>query len=195
MHIYLKWLVGILGTILLGAIGSGVWDLILSDFFSWLGGVVLNLVSSMSQSYLDSLYEDIWRGEEYLFLKEIFSVTFVTYLMVPMLFILSRGWLHTKRSSSDKKRISSLYVFAIMGFSVLVMLTIKVWETGFSSKTASVLSANIIIVRPHVSELDSIKLEAQLKAINNQEKAINIRRAIEKIAADKDIKIHNMNFI
>jgi hypothetical protein len=49
-------LIGILGTILLGAIGSGFWERVLSPFLSYLSGILTTALSNASKRYSDSLY-------------------------------------------------------------------------------------------------------------------------------------------
>src|SRR6266446_2247870 len=55
----LKWLLGLLGTILLGAIGSGVWQGLLGPALHSLRNWVLDLASLGFRSYKDALYRQI----------------------------------------------------------------------------------------------------------------------------------------
>ena len=174
MNKYIKWIIGIIGTILLGAIGSGVWEWILSDLFSWIGTFVLSTMSSISQVYLDSLYKDIWKGAEYSYLKEIYVFTFVLYLMMPVLFILARRRCRkTKQKEKPEinkdKKPPSLFLLLIFISILTVMLTIKIWETTFSVQTASVFRANIEIIAPYISQKDTLSIMSPLKStkLNN----------------------------
>ncbi len=57
-----KWVIGILGTILLGALGSGLWDLILRDFFAWIGRFVLTGLTLGFTSIREGFYAEIAQG-------------------------------------------------------------------------------------------------------------------------------------
>lgn len=53
----IKVVLGILAAILLGAIGSGVWEKVLSPSISYIGKFVTSTISSLSSSYSDSIYK------------------------------------------------------------------------------------------------------------------------------------------
>ena len=194
MNKYTKWFIGIIGTILLGAIGSGVWDWILSGFFSWLGVSLLSIASGISQAYLDLLYKDVWRGAEYSYLKEIHVLTFVIYLMMPVILFFSRSARKTKKTNEPKK-LPNLYVLVVLVSALAITLTIKVWETSFSVRTASVLTANINIVKPYIINEDAMKLESMLYRVKDQKSAVKLKNSIEKVADEHGADIHSMDFI
>src|SRR5437868_15179640 len=62
MSTRVKWIVGIIGTIVLGALGSGLWDLCLRDFFVWSGHGILTLITLGIGSVRDSVYFEIAKG-------------------------------------------------------------------------------------------------------------------------------------
>src|SRR4051794_11362648 len=62
MSTRVKWIVGIIGTIVLGALGSGLWDLCLRDFFVWSGHGILTLITLGIGSVRDSNYIEIAKG-------------------------------------------------------------------------------------------------------------------------------------
>jgi len=191
LRTYFKWFLGIVGTVLLGAIGSGVWDWILSGFFSWLGASLLSIAGGISQTYLDLLYKDIWKGPNYAHLKEIYILTFVIYLMMPVLLVFSRK----KRKVSKSKKPTNLIALLFLSASLAVMLTIKIWETTFTVKAASVLKANIFIVKPNISSEEYFNLESMLYSVKDEKSAIELKDSIVSISEKKNIKIHSMDFI
>jgi hypothetical protein len=195
MNKYIKWIAGVLGTILLGAIGSGVWDWVLSDAFSWLGNFVLTTGSSLSQTYLDSLYQDIWKGSSYSYLKEIYNLTFVIYLMLPFIMVLARKKRLETSKTNKPKKAPNKYKLAIMICAIGVMLVIKVWETTFSVKSATVLQANISIITPYISTEKALELNSLLNSVDSQKKAITLKEAINSLANENNVKIHTMEFI
>ena len=56
MNNFFKLIIGGIATIILGAIGSGVWEKLLSPLLSSIGGSISSFLSSVSTSYSDSLY-------------------------------------------------------------------------------------------------------------------------------------------
>jgi hypothetical protein len=57
-----KWPFALLGTILLGAIGSGVWDLVFKPSFSWLAEALLNIATLGLTTIRDQMYAEIAKG-------------------------------------------------------------------------------------------------------------------------------------
>src|ERR1035437_392134 len=53
---------GFLGTILLGAVGSGFWELGLKPVFQWLGRILLTAVTLGSNTVRDDIYKEAGKG-------------------------------------------------------------------------------------------------------------------------------------
>ncbi len=59
---YLKWIIGVFGTIILGAIGSGLWDLVLKSLWFSMSKFFLEIISSIFSSFKSATYKDISKG-------------------------------------------------------------------------------------------------------------------------------------
>jgi len=57
-----RWLLGIAGTVALGAVGSGLWDVMLKPSFWWLGRWLLTIVTLGLSSVKDGIYRDVAKG-------------------------------------------------------------------------------------------------------------------------------------
>jgi hypothetical protein len=57
-----KWLLAVCGTLLLGAIGSGIWDAIVKPVLPWLAELLLNVATLGLKGLRDSIYVEIARG-------------------------------------------------------------------------------------------------------------------------------------
>jgi hypothetical protein len=57
-----NWIFGIIGTIMLGAIGSGLWSLLLEPSLSWVARGTLTLATLGISSVRDNVYQDIAKG-------------------------------------------------------------------------------------------------------------------------------------
>src|SRR5208283_2627734 len=62
-----KLMVGIVVTIFLGSIGSGLWDRMLSHVFDWSLTLFLTVISRVFRSYVDYIHEDIGKGAHEIF--------------------------------------------------------------------------------------------------------------------------------
>src|SRR5262245_29883165 len=62
LHQIRKYILWLLGMVLLGAIGSGAWERILSPLLTYLSGAALRAIGSVSESFKDSIYYDAAEG-------------------------------------------------------------------------------------------------------------------------------------
>ena len=59
---YLKYAVALVGTIVLGAVGSGVWERLGSKFFDWIARSIITFVNALIGTYKDSIYREAALG-------------------------------------------------------------------------------------------------------------------------------------
>ncbi|MDT8419964.1 MAG: hypothetical protein RQ754_06000 [Desulfuromonadales bacterium] len=82
----LAWIAGILGTIFLGALGSGFWNLILGPLVSKLGNVVVRISSLGIKSLKDKLYYEASKGHKNHLLKITTFLIFV-FIFTPLMYV------------------------------------------------------------------------------------------------------------
>jgi len=191
---YVKWALGILGTILLGAIGSGVWEWILADLFSWLGNSFISIASTFSKVYVDSLYKDIWKGAEYSYLREIYVITFVIYLMLPLIILRIRIRKPNKKTDTNNKA-QKKFILGVLIAALIFTLTIKIWETNYTVDTAKTLIANISILAPNIDPEEIKILKSEFNMVKDREAVHSLKDKIDKLSNDNQIKIHDMDFL
>jgi hypothetical protein len=155
MNKFFKVVLGVLATIVLGAVGSGLWERMLGPFLDWLTRSTIGLYASAVGTYRDSIYENAAKG-----LHEEHSLVVHTLIiaMIPLLyyFLLRRHPTET-RDPNDPIR---LFMRSRKGYWVIMFLTIIVFfGTVFTSlrirhinETITYSLASIEIVRPFVGE-------------------------------------------
>lgn len=57
-----RWILAILGTIVLGALGSGLWEVLVKPGLAWAGGAVLTISTLGLDSLRDQIYADVAIG-------------------------------------------------------------------------------------------------------------------------------------
>lgn len=197
---------GILGTITLGAIGSGIWDRLLSDSTESIIGVLVSFFSFFSESYMDFLYRDV--GD---ILKEIFSMPQYTisksiFLFSPILLIFlvlrnkrRRQIAQTGSQDENKSLISKILnslpstkvdyfwiVFSIFSLLLFISSTIKDFNTYNS---ALYIEKSIEVLAPHISNQDVLLLRAEFRMIDNFEKFKEMDLKLKSIAKDAKISL------
>ena len=100
-----------LGTIFLGAIGSGLWDAFLRDFISLLAFALLKLIGSVYSGYLDGLHANIAKGcvDRFSALPYVLIVTFICIF----------PWMAIRMLRHQVQSISAQYVKPTQTFEVI----------------------------------------------------------------------------
>lgn len=108
---YTRIFFGIVATIFLGAIGSGVWEKFLSPVSSSTTTFIASLFSSLSDSYANSLYENVGKGSTgvigilvlnpYTFIQLLLMTTPLIALISETVLFIKISKLHTKRNYDE----------------------------------------------------------------------------------------------
>ncbi|TBT44713.1 hypothetical protein D5E78_30500 [Vibrio parahaemolyticus] len=159
------------GTILIGAIGSGVWEKLLSPLLNYLLGGLTYFLSSMSKSYEDSIYATAstisYEGQ---------SVVIVVFgVMILSLFCIFSA---TKSlpNSFLAKAINSVLSTYVKGWSgVVVGVSLLIFSIFLLSNQSSVFKIrkysikSMHIVRPYIGEESYYKLYSDYLLMKNKD--------------------------
>lgn len=85
----LRTTLGVLGAILIGAIGSGVWEHILRPSLSWTRDSVLNVASLGIEAFKDDIYREIAQGFREAASRRIYSRVILLYVTFYMLILVA----------------------------------------------------------------------------------------------------------
>ena len=156
MNRIFKLLLGIVATIFLGAVGSGLWERFLGPALDWLTRSTVGLFASAIGSYRDSIYESAARGFHEAQALALYSI-FI--LMLPLIYLLLLRQHPTLRRStpSDPTRA---FVRSPRGFWLLAAITFAVTIGAFFAtlrlrhinETITYTLGSFEIVRPYVGE-------------------------------------------
>ena len=82
-----KAILGILATIILGAIGSGLWEIALSPLFKLIVNSVVDFFSSISISFENSIYTKVGDGNKDVFVHLFFNIIYPIFIVFPMIYL------------------------------------------------------------------------------------------------------------
>ena len=168
--------VAVLGTLVLGAIGSGVWDRIGGPLFDVFTRLLIGGLDLITRSYKDSIYQEAAYG----FQETSSSFIHQQFLgMLPILYffiILRHPWLKEKMPRNGNSRVKD-FLKSPRGFYFISVVTVVVFITCFVSMTrlayvrAVVTYAQTTIQRlaPHIDEQEEEELLARLRSVRNAE--------------------------
>lgn len=200
----------ILGTILLGAIGSGIWDWVLADALSYVGIAVLRLFSAVFSGYLNSLYKEVGQGPMYPMLLSLFIMSFMLIVIFPAGAIMvvnkkinklakQKCEPDDKPKSVDEKleKATKLFKFGLLPTYgiLLVFVTLQIWQVLYSNSASSFVERSIDILSPYISETERIVLISEYRSISNSDDFYKIENKLNDLALKNAIKLPKFSSI
>ena len=183
---------GIVGTIILGAIGSGLWERLLGPFLDWLTKFTIGLYASVIVTYSDSIYENASKGFHEYHSRSLYSILIS---LLPMLYFLLLMRHPTQRGKTE----DGLKVFLLSrnGYWFIFALAIAVtFGSLFSglrlrhiNETITYSLASLEIIRPTVGEVKYIELRSRYYSMRTTSEFRSLNREITEAAIVKNRKL------
>ena len=177
--------------ILLGAIGSGFWDLFLKDFFEYVLNLLVVIADKIFIGYADSLYDDVGRGQT------IHLLTITPIILISIIII--APWIFTFRLffpyvDEDKTLIETStkamkYISLIAAISILVLYGSVFFDSAYTLKTANYIEQSIEIIRPAIDDKKHILLRSKYRSIDTFDEFKSLYLELQEIANTADKKL------
>jgi hypothetical protein len=150
----LKVLAGIVATIILGAIGSGLWERILAPVLDWCFRSVVDIISTISTTYKDNIYSAASLGFHELYALK----SYVVITSFILLFLLLFAAVSLLRVTGDfdsvyakyKEKFCWTFVITVITFSLFSFVATARDEAVNNTATYAIHSINIL--RPRIGE-------------------------------------------
>ena len=117
-----KVVLGIIGTIILGALGSGFWDLCLRDFFTWIGHGILSATTLGITSVRDSFYVEIAKGRTDR--VGIYLLTFAFFFFGALMGVFMRGGKFAQKLHSQMTAADYRFLRVTVGFCLVLLYSV-----------------------------------------------------------------------
>lgn len=205
-----KTILTVLGTILLGAIGSGIWDWVLADALALAGNAVLKLFSAAFGGYLNVLYKEVGKGALYPMIMSLFTMFFMLILLFPALAVLIVNFkikqiVKQKSKSNDEKKnfdeklykVTKMFKFRLLPLCgiVVVIITLQIWQVVYSNSASSFIERSIDIISPYVSEAERKTIISEYRMISNADDFYKIENKLLKLASKNSLKLPKFSSI
>jgi hypothetical protein len=187
---------GIVATILLGAIGSGVWERILSPAANWVYRASVNFVNSISTGYKDRIYQAASQGfhEAYsLKIFALFSLLLALYLMMSSQLRLLRI-LDTNNATdkiTSKKWFARLMVILSISISLLIFYSVNKHEAINNITTYSIRSLDTL--RPYIGDQFYLKLLSDFYQIRTASQFYQFNQNLITLSKTKNVVLPEFN--
>jgi hypothetical protein len=214
----IKTIAAILGTILIGAIGSGVWQHLLGPAFFFLRDVILNLSSLDIKKIQNNIYIEIGKGFHEGLSKKSFNILNMLYVYV-IIYIIVRiildyreteknlQMIQKEQTTSEKPTMKELNnkfkelnnKFKKMGkynliclllatFVICISILDKVQYEYINSAITYYQQMNVIN-RPYLSQNENLRIESEFAQISSKEDYVKIVNNLKDIALKNKQKV------
>lgn len=199
MNTRTKWLVGIFGTIVLGALGSGLWQIILGPLVYKIGRIFLGLLSLIFVTLNNNIFQEIAKGfheSHSLFLLEL-AVGGLAGILISLI-VLNSNLRRKERANKlvpgilDSKRAYYIWILAsIFSLSFLLGgLFIAAYENLYITRFEQILT----ICSPYISQNETSKFHSQFAQIKSKIDYENIVSSLENIAKSNNLSLPKIIF-
>lgn len=188
----LKWSWGIIGGIFLGALGSGLWEKILSPTLLWLFEKASYLLNSISSNYMDSIYNEASNGfhEYYSFHEYLGFWEIVIFFYIYLLYILTKS--NTKTLSKIVASINIIRlrkIFISLSIFVIMLSVFNISRTIYINNIITKTLSNIEIVSAVIEDKEYKMLKSKFHSMMNENDYLQLQKKITEIAEKHNLRL------
>lgn len=172
----IKIIIGVFGTILLGAIGSGLWERIIGPLIDSLMKLSINSINFFFITYKDSIYKEASNG-----FHEFYSLQLwiLILMLIPLLYI---RLLQTHPENKKRKiELSSshtpfkLFIISNKGYwsiysltlIIIVLIVFNTLRHNYINQTTTYAMTSMEILKPYITENEYLLLRSEYYSMSN----------------------------
>jgi len=195
-------------TLLLGALGSGLWELLLKDLFIGLGNFTLSILTTVWSGYVDILHKDIGKMDSDLLTVPVYATVitiffgmpwFLIYVLMRMLSKYEQRFRNPDLNQAEddlpvpelirrvRKKIHRLLV--PLATLVTVMLLIVNWQILYSREAGNWALRSIDILAPYTTAEEHVRLVSALRQVESAEQFFSLRQRLAEHANSANIRL------
>lgn len=193
MNTNLKKILSIIAVILLGAIGSGLWESLLKPSLKFIYSKIITLIITISSTYESKLYFTISKG-----FHEMHSLS--TYLLImgivsgfTICFFLVVVGLDSSKKKSKKNKQKHTFTkkwveFLILIFFIVFTFSIS-FEVAYINDKITYFEQSYTIIAPYISHEEQLLIKSEFAQINDKDDYDRIISKIHDLAKENNITI------
>lgn len=208
----LSWFLGVVGTIVIGGLGSGVWEYILKPLILMGTNTILDVTTLGLETYKNAIYIEIAKG--FTDSNAVSSVTRVGLLIAYIFlifYVILKAILHKQRKqfvvSDEKIRILDLEIIkkklkvAGILIKIFLFLIFILFTLEFSNSFKSMYINDAItyyeqlrkIALPYTDDNNIKKIDSKFALIKNKKDYISVISELEEVLKKEKIEIERIN--
>lgn len=200
---WLKVIGGLAAAILIGAIGSGVWEALLKPLLQYGAEVVVGLFAWVSTAFKDSIYREAAEG-----FHEKHSLTLITFIygviagaITSILFIWPlRGWIKKKIRAKPEAleaipevTTRKLFITAVLVLSILALGIFVTARESYVNRIATWSLTSIERLNSSVSPLEYAAFKATYFRVNDANDFYAFHARLKKAAQEKGVELREFD--
>jgi hypothetical protein len=206
---FIKKSYSIIGVILIGALGSGLWEVFLKNFIYNTGNLFVEIMSHFYRGYIDSLYKYVGKTDSLLqYLPSILVLVLIIISPILMYIVFIRAYKMINQDKENEKEsiVQKIILFFLVSkrriFLLVIIFTLplSLIYTDILVKEVTYLNANhyiertLEIIRPYIEDSEYILMRSEFRQIDNKGKFIKLYSKIKGIALKENITIPQAKF-
>ncbi|XQU09212.1 hypothetical protein P4544_05400 [Halomonas sp. LY9] len=184
---YLSWMLSAAGIVTLGAIGSGVWQIVGQPIVNAIVEFSVNTINIFFSSYKDSIYAMASFGFHERASNNLFILVMMLMLFIPF-FLSVRKRFHSN-SGSVAFLFSVIRTLRILNLAILVSLVIYlVTQSSYVNRVIIYVDTSLDRLAPYESQEKIIELRAKFREVQTTSDYHSLYSEIEGLILDNGLE-------
>jgi hypothetical protein len=191
---------GVVATVILGAVGSGIWELVFSPSVTWIGRGLLTLVTLGLDSVSDAIYVDVAKGHHERSSLAVYSFVAAVVLFAP-LFIAQGPLLRPKIRESIQgkkpeeleamhKRLRRVFIYLLLTMTLLgAAIFVRSLMHAYTNNAVTYFNQSLTIVLPYVSPDEERRLRSEFARVSSKKEFEQLIKKLRDRAASNGIQL------
>ena len=193
-----KLILSVIGTIIIGAIGSGFWELCLHDCFNWIGRCILSGITLGITSVRDSFYEEVAKGRTNSPVIYLVSLTFLLPSFFLGFFIgmrpNRRSRNATEEPSESEVRHKRIWWVGFLGIMLLTfLLMFRYVSVSYVSGAVDNFEQTFTVCLPYLTTDERDEIRSKFAQVRTKDDYIAIMDRLKSNAVKNKLKIPNFS--
>jgi hypothetical protein len=187
----------VVGTVILGAVGSGAWEWVLKPSLVGISEFGLNVATLGVQSFKDSLYRDIAQGLHEKSSLHTFSILSGVF---PGIFLgVFAAKMRLRKSELSETATAKVSVWGkhsdkivvLMLLATFVFFSVQANQLGYVNRAVTHVQQLLAIVDPYIQENERLMYRSQFAQISSREDYVKLTNALTAACQAKSLKVPN----
>ena len=188
---------GVLGALLVGALGSGIWDIALKPAFQWSGRTILTAATLGSSAIKDSIYREAARGHHEAGVMFIISGLAAFLLTLPAVFLFTlirlkyraeRLW-RTPKERRPPPTLAKIRLAVRVGYGLILVLSIDmgflfidILKLSQANQAYTYFNQSFTICEPYMDDRTSRLIKSRFAMVEGRADYLNVMEDLKNIA-------------